>query len=144
MKKDLAHVRVAADGRVAPEFEQRIRRHQARYRSPLIECQDPESTRILYAAPGWNNEFELRSHRWDRPVFYLLEGLEIPRQFVSSLTGVLLGEVEFWDGPCPGNDYQGVTVTSPEALACLQAVLDRIESGIRIRMRRSRRKPNRT
>lgn len=45
-----------------------------------------------------------------------------------------LGDLVFWDGPCPGNDYRGVHAESDIALSCLQHRLTQLDTGIELRL----------
>jgi hypothetical protein len=45
-----------------------------------------------------------------------------------------LGDLVFWDGPCPGNDYQGVHVESAIALSCLQHRLNQLGTGMKVHL----------
>lgn len=45
-----------------------------------------------------------------------------------------LGFIIGHEGPMPGSDYVGIEVSGPVGLSCLQHVLDRAESGIRLEL----------
>ena len=67
--------------------------------------------------------------------FWILERFLIRHFRCPEFDGwVDMGEIEFTAGPCPGNDYTGVSATSPLALSCLQYVLDERDAGIRVRL----------
>ncbi len=66
------------------------------------------------------------------PVFWELDNLSLPDRFTSRGWDIDLGGLSFDDGPAPGNDYMGVSVTSKLGLSCLQYMLDDLRSGIRI------------
>ena len=63
--------------------------------------------------------------------YRLLEGLDLG----ASLSGAdAVGEVEFIDGPCPGNDYLGVQAAGLVSLSLLQQRLNDLGTGISIEM----------
>ncbi len=63
--------------------------------------------------------------------YKLLENLDLgPR-----LTGVdSIGEIDFIDGPCPGNDYLAAHALGLVSVSLLQQRLNDLEAGIRIEM----------
>jgi hypothetical protein len=61
-----------------------------------------------------------------------LEAFSVAGTYVCAETGEVLGEVEAIEGASPGNDYCGVTVSSPLVLSCLQRRLDELGAGVRI------------
>ena len=48
-----------------------------------------------------------------------------------------VGELQFIDGPCPGNDYIGVHATDTLTLSLLQERLNQLNTGIHIRISKS-------
>ncbi len=63
--------------------------------------------------------------------YRLLEDLDLG----PDLTGEdAVGEINFIDGPCPGNDYLGVEARSQIDISLLQKRLNELDTGIRITM----------
>ena len=72
--------------------------------------------------------------RCDSPnakAYMLLEDLDLGPQFKGKDA---VGEIDFIDGPCPGNDYLGVEAPTEIDVSLLQKRLNDLDTGIRISM----------
>ena len=70
-------------------------------------------------------------------VYCLLEDFDLGQQSLSlddMEIEQILGYIAFIDGDSPGNDFLGVRVSSPTALAALQYRLNELGTGIKIEM----------
>jgi hypothetical protein len=67
----------------------------------------------------------LRNESSTATAFHFLEGMDIGPDLVDS-NGEVVGELVFYDGPCPGNDSLLVQAEGDLALSCLQWRLEQL------------------
>ena len=74
-------------------------------------------------------DFWCRTDSPNARAYRLLEKLDLG----PNLTGKdAVGEINFIDGPCPGNDYLGVEAPTQLDISLLQKRLNDLNTGIRI------------
>ena len=124
------HERIAEEGLGVPERED----------APEDE-DDPELLYDLDAEMQFAEQYWPPRDTETGLVYSLLEDLPLPDKFecpeLVADRGFDLGQLDFIEGPCPGNDFTGVSVTSPLGLSCLQYLLDELNSGIQIELARN-------
>ena len=118
-------------------FEQGVQEHIGYTQEELAAETDPEVLEaILAEIPPRDGEVDpsLVLESIDTPeaeAFHLLSSLDLgPWDGYDKA----LGDLTFWDGPCPGNDYRGVHAQSDLALSCLQHRLNALGTGIAVRL----------
>ena len=73
----------------------------------------------------------VRSESPTAEAYFYLEGLDLGSELASSGG---MGEILFIDGSCPGNDYMAVHAADALSLSLLQERLNKLDTGIHIRM----------
>ena len=89
-----------------------------------------EESQLDDAAP-WDTVFRSWG-RVDSPnarAYHLLESLDLGPELTGSKA---VGGLIFTDGPCPGNDYLGVSVEDNISISLLQQRLNDLKTGIKV------------
>jgi hypothetical protein len=125
---------ITTDGIVSSELQERINDYLEKTGRVLLDIRGQQYSWTVGAKEDEDGSFHL-TYRTGRGAFELLSQFRLPRHFVSAIDGEILGRVLFREPMYPGASHHGVEVTTPQALSCLQLLLNACDARIRLRPR---------